>query len=445
MSATDLEIAYTTHSQIQAKNGLQELVLAHHTEIEEVQNIPCFFWGSMVEPLVVAKCLGTIAKIVRSSYAPVPVKLYDPIVSTGTEQIRFEGFSSCNGIYARLDLLEHAVEGEFIASGTTNVDFNEPMLNALNAVKKNEVMVLGVGEKEVKVSTSQGTITEKKVKLPQRWIKGLTSVQVYLADMTEKFELNKLQTIQLLQSIPKGKSLSPFYLSFRANRYQFSPIATANSVYIGGIERLQLLLGLLPYIEKSKIYQAIDGESCAICLYLSHMRFTLALSPANNRGFSGEGNILENMLQDIPLEYIHAVNGLCKANENFNPTLLSIEHAIDFPKMDSLTHSLSAIGLLGFDLHNRQHYYRRLPFKMERILSLNPRLKNAKNLVKNNGIQLIKNNIGDIEAQVTGTDVIHTVIIKNGQAKCTCEWFNQHQTKRGLCKHILAVKIATNP
>ena len=125
--------------------------------------------------------------------------------------------------------------------------------------------------------------------------------------------------------------------------------------------------------------------------------------------------------------------------------MLSIEHAIDFQKMDSLTHSLSAIGLLGFDLHNRQHYYRRLPFKMERILSLNPRLKNAKNLVKNNGIQLIKNNIGDIEAQVTGTDVIHTVIIKNGQAKCTCEWFNQHQTKRGLCKHILAVKIATNP
>lgn len=443
MLVNDLEIAYTTPSQIQTKNGLQELVLAHHTEIEEVQNIPCFFWGSIVEPLVVAKCLGTIAKIVRSSYAPIPVKLYDPIVSTGTEQIRFEGFSSCNGIYARLDLLENSVEGEFIASGTTNVDFNEPMLNALNAVKKNEVMVLGVGEKEVKVSTSQGTIIEKKVKLPQRWIKGLTSVQVYLAEMTERFELNKLQTIQMLQSIPKGKNLSPFYLSFRANRYQFSPILTINSVYIGGIERLQLLQGLLPYIEKSKIYQAEDAESCAICLYLSNMRFTLVLSPANNRGFSGEGNVLENMLQDIPLEYVHAVNGLCKANESFNPTLLSIEHTIDFTKMDQLTASLSSIGLLGFDLHHRQHYYRRLPFKIDRILSLNPRLKNAKTLVKNDEVRLIKNTFDDIEAQVTGTDMIHTVLIKDGQAKCTCEWFNQHQSKRGFCKHILAVKIAT--
>lgn len=441
MSGTDLEIAYTTHSHIQTKQGLQQLILAHHTEIEEVQNIPCFFWGSMVEPLLVAKCLTTIAKVVRASFAPVPVKLYDPIVSTGTAQIRFEGFSSCNGIYARLDLLEDAVEGEFIASGTTNVDFNEPMINALNAVKKYEVMVLGVGEKEIKVSTSQGTITEKKVKLPQRWIKGLTSVQGYLAEMLEIFELNKLQTIQLLQSIPKGKNLAPFYLSFRANRYQLSPIATANSVYIGSIERLQLLQGLLPYVEKSRIYQALDSESCAISLYLSNMRFTLVLSPANHRGFSGEGNILENMTQDLPLEYIHAVNSLCKANENFNPTLLSIEHAIDLQKMDSLTASLSAMGLLGFDLHHRQHYYRRLPFKLERILSLNPRFKHAKNLVKNNDVQIIQQISDRIEAHVVGTDVVHTVIIQHGRAKCTCEWFNQHQTKRGLCKHILAVKM----
>lgn len=445
MSVTDLEIAYKTQSQVQAKNGLKQLVLAHHTEIEEVQNIPCFFWGSMIEPLIVAKCLGTIAKIVRSSYAPIPVKLFDPIVSTGTEQIRFEGFSSCNGIYARLDLLENAVEGDFIASGTTNVDFNEPMLNALNAVKKNEVLVLGVGEKELNVNTSQGTITEKKVKLPQRWIKGLASVQTYLAEMTEKFELNKLQTIQLLQSIPKGKNLAPFYLSFRANRYQFSPIATANSVHIGGIQRLQLLQGLLPYIEKSKIYQAENGESCAISLYLCNMRFTLTLSPANHRGFSGEGNVLENMLQEIPLEYIHAVNSLCKANENFNPTLLSIEHSIDFQKMDNLTASLSAMGLLGFDLHNRQHYYRRLPFKIDKILSLNPRLKNAKALVKNNNIQFIQQSSESIEAHVKGTDMIHTVIIQHDQTKCTCEWFNKHETKRGLCKHILAVKIAITP
>src|SRR5690606_22605752 len=130
------------------------------------------------------------SKVVRSSFSPAPPILRDPIVSAGTEQIRFEGFSSCNGVYARLDLLEDAIDGEFITSGTTNVDFNEPMLNALNAVKKEEQMVLGVGSKEVSISTDSDKVVEKKVTLPTRWIKGLTSVQLYLADMEERFRLN---------------------------------------------------------------------------------------------------------------------------------------------------------------------------------------------------------------------------------------------------------------
>ncbi|MBL0745948.1 SWIM zinc finger family protein [Chryseolinea lacunae] len=25
--------------------------------------------------------------------------------------------------------------------------------------------------------------------------------------------------------------------------------------------------------------------------------------------------------------------------------------------------------------------------------------------------------------------------------QCTCPWFTSHQTDRGLCKHILAVKL----
>lgn len=442
MSATDLDVQYHTQSRITQQRGIQQLVLAHHTEIEDVQSVPCFFWGSMVEPLLVAKCLSTIAKVVRSSFAPIPVRLLDPIVTAGQEQIRFEGFSSCNGVYARLDLLENAVEGEFIANGTTNVDFNEPMLNALNAVKKNEVMVMGVGDKEVKVSTSQGTVVEKKVTLPQRWIKGLTSVQLYLADMQQKFELNKIQVVQLFQALPKSKTSAAMYLSYRANRYHLSPIEIPNSVRIGGVERLRLLDGLLPYIEKLTIYQATDGESCAVQVYLKDMRLTLALSPESRRGFSGEGNVLENMIQDVPLEWVYAVNSLLKANQNFNPTLLSIENAIDFSTMDHLTSSLSAMGLLGFDLHQNQHYYRRLPFKLERILSLNPRLKNAKKLLQEDQVQFIKNTPSEVEARVTGTDVLHTVVIKNDQPQCTCQWFNQHQTQRGLCKHILAVKIA---
>ncbi|MHC8949978.1 SWIM zinc finger family protein [Sphingobacterium hungaricum] len=444
MATVDLELAYAKNSTLVQKSGIQQLVLSHQAELPEITNVPCFFWGSITDPLLTSKCLLTLSKVVRSSFGPMPPGLRDPIVSAGTDQIRFEGFSSCNGVYARLDLLEDAIDGEFLASGTTNVDFNEPMLNALNAVKKTEKMVLGVGSKEVSVSTDKGKVTEKKVTLPPRWIKGLTSVQLYLAGMEEKFRLNKIQVIQLFQSIPKGNTKGEFYLTKRANRFVLSPIASKDSVRVGGIQRLRLLEGISPYIDSLIVYQESGGESSSFVADFGKMRLTLSLSPDSYRGFSGEGNVLENMIQAVPDEWVMGVNSLLKSNELFDPTLLSIENDVDFDLMDTLTASLSSIGLLGYDLHQNQHYYRRLPFKMERILALNPRLKNAKKLLSTEGVELIKNADGYIEARVEGSGVKHTVIIQGEQSRCTCDWFTNHQGKRGLCKHILAVKMLSN-
>lgn len=136
MSALDVEIGYQSLSHFTKKPTFSELVLSHHAELDEVNRVPCFFAGSLTNSVLTAKCLMTLAKVVRSSFAPIPVRLLDPIVTTGQEKIRFEGFSSCNGIYARLDVLGDGLDGDFLASGTTNVDFNDPMINALNAVKK---------------------------------------------------------------------------------------------------------------------------------------------------------------------------------------------------------------------------------------------------------------------------------------------------------------------
>ncbi len=444
MASVDVDIAYQGSSVLTQKSGIQQLVLSHQAELKEVNEVPCFFWGSLTDPLTTSKCLMTLSKVVRSSFGPIPASLRDPIVSAGTDQIRFEGFSSCNGVYARLDLLEDAIDGEFLASGTTNVDFNEPMLNALNAVRKTEKMVLGVGNKEVSISTSKGRVVEKKVRLPERWIKGLTSVQLYLAGMEEKFRLNKVQVIQLFQAIPKGNVKGEFYLTKRANRFVLSPIASPDSVRIGGLQRLRLLEGVLPYVDSMVVYQEPGAESCSFVADFKNMRLTLSLSPDSYRGFSGEGNVLENMVQSVPDEWVLGINSLLKSNELFDPTMLSIEHDVDFATMDSLTASLSSIGLLGYDLSSHQHYYRRLPFKMERILSLNPRLKNAKKLLESSSVEIVKSSENYIEARVAGSGVHHTVIIQNDQSRCTCDWFTNHQGKRGVCKHVLAVKMLNN-
>jgi hypothetical protein len=437
----DLEYNYTAASAINKSNGINNLVLAHRTEIEEINNIPCFFWGNLTDAYTTAKCWSTIAKVVRSSFSPIPMTLRDPIVSAGAECLRFEGFSSCNGVYVRLDMKPEAIDGEFIASGTTNVDFNDPMLNALNAIQKNERVVLAVGQKDVQVITTKTKVVEKKVTLPTRWIKGLTSVQLYLADMNFKFELNKIQAIQLFQSLPKGITKGDFFIAKRGAKVMFSTLTSPDSVRIGGIHRLRLLEGILPLLDKLFIYESADRETCTFVCEFGKMQLLMAFSPDSNRGFSGEGKALENMSQNVPIEWIYGLNSLLKANELFNPTMISIENDIDFGTMDNLTAGLSSMGLLGFDVTNNAHFYRRLPFKTERILSLNPRLKNAKKLVDNSEIEVLEKRTGYIEAKVKGTDVFHKVIIAPDNQRCTCNWFTNYQGKRGICKHILAVKM----
>jgi len=438
---TDLEYNYKGISTYSKTKGINNLVLAHQTEIEEVNNIPCFFWGTLTDPYVTAKCWSTIAKVVRSSFGPIPPSLRDPIVSAGSERLRFEGFSSCSGVYVRLDMKPAAVDGEFIASGTTNVDFNDPMLNALNAIQKNEKVTLAVGQKDVQVITSKAKVTEKKVTLPMRWIKGLTSVQLYLADMDLKFELNKIQTIQLFQSLPKGNVKGDFFITKRAGKFMFSTLATADSVRIGGVQRLRLLEGILAIVDKIFIYESSDKQTCSIVCEFGKMQLLMAFFPDSYRGFSGEGNVLETMTENLPIEWVYGLNSLLKSNEMFDPTMLSIENDIDFGTMDNLTSSLSSMGLLGYDLSEKAHFYRRLPFKTERILSLNPRLKNAKKLIDNEEIEIIDRKANYIEAKVKGSGVVHKVIIDDTLQRCTCDWFTAYKGKRGICKHILAVKM----
>ncbi|UPZ15411.1 SWIM zinc finger family protein [Flavobacterium humidisoli] len=438
---TDLEYNYKGVSTYSKTKGINNLVLAHQTEIEEVNNIPCFFWGSLTDPYVTAKCWSTIAKVVRSSFGPIPPSLRDPIVSAGSERLRFEGFSSCNGVYIRLDMKPEAIDGEFIANGTTNVDFNDPMLNALNAIQKNEKVTLAVGQQDVQVITSKAKVVEKKVTLPMRWIKGLTSVQLYLAEMDLKFELNKIQTIQLFQSLPKGNVKGDFFITKRAGKFTFSTLATPDSVRIGGVQRLRLLEGILAIVEKIFIYESDDKQTCAIVCEFGKMQLLMAFSPDSYRGFSGEGNVLETMTENLPIEWVYGLNSLLKSNEMFDPTVLSIENDIDFGTMDNLTSNLSSMGLLGYDLSEKAHFYRRLPFKTERILSLNPRLKNAKKLIDNEEVEITERRADYIEAKVKGSGVVHKVIIDNTSQKCTCDWFTAYQGKRGICKHILAVKM----
>jgi hypothetical protein len=183
---SDFSYSYPQSSVLKAEAAGSSLLLSAFSEEPATSGTDCFFWGRLRNSWLAARGLSTLAKVVSSRFVPQSAALRDPIVTAGAGQLRFEAFSSCNGVYARLGLGPEALDGEFLSSGTTNVDFNEPMVNALARIARTEPVVLSIGQKEVVLEREVGRVVERKVALPERWIKGLTSVQAYLADMEEK-------------------------------------------------------------------------------------------------------------------------------------------------------------------------------------------------------------------------------------------------------------------
>ncbi|RFM37017.1 SWIM zinc finger family protein [Chitinophaga silvisoli] len=420
----------------------QQLLLSTYSEITPAS---CFFQGFLTQPYIISRCLITLSAIVQSSFNLSPFQMAlmrDPIATAGNEKLRFEGFSHCAGIYARVDVLPDAIDGEFPANGTVNVDFNQPMINALASVGKQGQMRLHIGAAAISVQTTASKkVVERKVPLPLKWMKGLTSVQVFLSASEQVHTFNQLQAMQLFKSIPAGQPKADHYLILRGNKPMFSPAKAANALCVGGVHRLKLLEPLLPLANELRVFAGPDQQSTTWHLYFGDVRFSFSLSRECWRGFSGEGAALESLIADVPDEWLDAMNKYSHANQEFNPALMALKENIHFDKVDNLTGRMAAMGLLGYDLDERQFFYRRLPFRQSRILQLNPRMKDAEKLLEEDKVVILENTGSRVNARVEGSGMQHTVVIDQDKARCTCTWFAKHQGDRGPCKHILAVKI----
>ena len=233
-----------------------------------------------------------------------------------------------------------------------------------------------------------------------------------------------------------------YYLVKRGVGYTFAPTPTAGAIKIGGVHRLNLLQSLLLLADSLYVYRSSSEQSVAFVLHFKGVEMLFLLSDNVYRGFSGEGKYLENMIEEVPMEWLVGINNFFKTNEVFSPAMVAIENDVNMGTMATLQASLSSIGLLGYNLTDGNYFYRRLPFKPQRLISLNPRLQNAKKLTENNEVQIVEQRGDYVKANVKGTGgVTHTVILDGEKAQCTCNWYTNHQTNRGLCKHILATKM----
>jgi hypothetical protein len=186
---------------------------------------PVFFTGFVAGAAVAAAGLCSVAKVAATRYFQPGQNAYrDPVVTCSGDRLRFEAFSGCGGVYARLDVLPEALDGEVHDLGTTNVDVGESLRRMLARAGGRDPLRLSVGPGGLMAATLDGVVVEKKVDLPPRWLRGFAELQVITAGFEPRVELPAAEARRFLRSlpavsrargagwvVPSGKSLRPSF------------------------------------------------------------------------------------------------------------------------------------------------------------------------------------------------------------------------------------------
>ncbi|WP_028103035.1 SWIM zinc finger family protein [Pseudoduganella violaceinigra] len=419
--------------------GRPHLTLATSNAAER----PHFFEGRLLQPRLCADLLTAVHLIVGSrfflpanSLAKV-LALADPVVTSGGGILRFEGFSGCCSTYIRADMLPAAYDGETIGQGTTNVDFNAPMRAALARLRDADGLDLSVGAQEVTLRSGGHSVTEKKVELPLRWLRGMLEVQSYLAGMRVRHTMSGMEALRFLRALPRNANgRTPLWMVAGPGGLRMTAAAAPNGVRISDTSRLRVLEQMAPKAKSVAVYADDAQQSCAWVLDFGTARLTLALSAETWRGFSGEGQALRALLRASGSNSLVNVRAQLAWQPVLDADAIAGKLALPAADVDDALRVLGASGLVGFDVLEGRYFHRVLPFDLTLVEDLNPRLAGARELLEQDAVRIVRER--PFEAIVASGGTEHRVREVGEELHCTCPWFAKYQGARGPCKHVLA-------
>ena len=409
---------------------------------------PRFFDGFIGHPEQTATALLAVARVARTRFYVPPgmlaaiLRAADPVVTSNGDRLRFESFSACCGVHARLDVLPAGMDGPALDTGTTNVDFNPPMRAALAGVGGIDPLHLAVGA-DVTVTTMDAAVTEDKVPLPVRWLKGFAEVQVATADAEPAFEVPAVEARRFLRGLPRstGSRTATFWSVPAGSGLRLTSRPSAGAVCLAGPERLQVLEPMLRFARSLRSY-SVPGETTNPAqpsiweLTLEDARLVVTVSPDVSRGFSGEGGVLRDLADEASADDADAVSVLLAFQPRIDIADVARQAGMSEARARRALGRLGAAGRVGYDAFDRSYFHRELPYDPAALEALHPRLRDARALVDAGAVRVD----GDVATVLSGGGEHALRRAENGW-RCSCPWYGKHQDSRGPCKHVLAVEM----
>ena len=413
---------------------------------------PSFFHGFATHPQVLARGLVTLADVTATRYFQfTPSALRDPVLTGHGDRIRAECFSACNGVYARLDLLQTGFDGGDIGFGTTNVDIGSEMRALLSAIAPNELLHLDVGLEGLAAATVDHSARQRPVQMPDRWVRALGNAAELHHGLTEAFRLTNDQSRSFIASLPQatGKAQAG-WLTAAPGGARLVARRAGGAVRIDGLHRLSALKRMLTHVTGLTVYGPADCQPGPVVVTadLPAARLTLGLTEVAWRGHSGEGALLASLVEPVVAEDADLVLMMLSFEPIIDTEALARSTGLEPARVRGALALLAAYGRVGWDTHEQAWFHRELPADPDRVEKDNPRLVGARTLVEAGAVapeagsstRWVVRSAG-IEYAVSLAPSSVAAGTPTAEAACTCRWYLTHPQGRGACKQVLAVEI----
>ena len=452
---------------------------------------PVAFNGRVKEPVLLRQLLiGLHRNIISDLRWHDPDewrRILDPVITVHHDQVFFEAFSSDQSSYARLSAPLDAfdLEGE-VRYGTTNIDFNAGLLDALQNLRSSRRTVLRVGAGGLGVATAVGATTrdhfERKVDVPDTWVKGFLQVKGALAIRPFVFDVPPEDLLSLLSFFQEHKPPHlPHGLRFelRPNAHIVAVLEPwdkrvtlrgthyagyERTVRVWGRKRLELLLDVLPYAQRVTVGVLGRGLPHLYICHCGPYQFALALSGWTRQDWSTDA-AFDLLAPRVTLDPQRADRVYAYLGEHLAARVgeIAANTSVPAPEVEQALFQLCRAGRAMVDPITGRYRVRELfgePLDMRTLFAPDPRLATAEGLLAAGAVSLrdvtdaANDPKGRGEARASAavrddaasaTYAVSVAVDDTGRlrfARCECPFFQNNILARGPCEHILATSLA---
>jgi len=401
--------------------------------------------------------------------------ILDPIVSVQPDATFFEAFSLDESTYARVVLPHSATRCDNKpVYGTTNIDFSVGLEREFARTRSYRPLHLTVGADSVTIDTGLSSTKEKKIDLPDSWVRGLVEVQAALSLAPIELKISSSAFADVLARLDAEREKhGPRALVFElvpgeVPRIIVEPwgdvFQVSDNTYLGsenrmikvwGRRRLRVLKDLLPLVPELTVRLVDSGMPSFWSIEIEGVCLTIGLSGWSSQDWAGRARFSAMIpSSDASTETVEEAANLLKTNQ-----LLSVDElatALNSSPVDTrrILQRLCLAGLAMYDPDSARYRWRALfpTINLESDSGSGREERKGIELFQGKTVEFLSDEITSqgrvLKGSITSGDRINTTTIQRDvdgrvmHAQCDCSHFRYHKLRQGPCRHIVAMSLA---